>query len=183
MEGFLANSDTFLCEIGNVPANHKVPFEHWVSFDESAGGYWLVEARPTERAKEGKLVLVKPSGHNANWEIGVVRWKKESETGAPALGVERLSDAPKQVNLSVVEGDGETGAIIKGLFLPKLYQRVINSSLIMEPADYQEDQLLDMHYRNNIIRIRLTEIVDNSDDWVRAHFEVQGHAPGQGKPG
>lgn len=113
----------------------------------------------------------------------MVRWKKESETGAPALGVERLSDAPKQVNLSVVDSDGETGAIIKGLFLPKLYQRVINSSLIMEPADYQEHQLLDMHYRNNIIRIRLTEIVDNSDDWVRTHFEVQGHAPGQGKTG
>ncbi|MDP2830368.1 MAG: hypothetical protein Q8O37_17410 [Sulfuricellaceae bacterium] len=160
----------------DAPVNHKAPFEHWALFDESVGGYGLVEARPTERAKEGKLVLVKPTGHDANWEIGVVRWKKNSETGTPSLGVERLSDAPKQVNLSVVDGSGEPGdTTIKALFLPKLYQRDINSSLIMEPADYREHRLLDMHYRNNIIRIRLTEIVDNSDDWVRTHFEVQAH--------
>jgi hypothetical protein len=157
-------------------ANHKAPFEHWALFDESEGGYGLVEARPTERAKEGKLVLVKPTGHDANWEIGVVRWKKDSETGTPALGIERLSDAPKQVSLDVINDTGETGeSIIKALFLPKLYQRDINSSLILQPADYQEGRLLDMHYRNNTIRIRLTEIVDNSDDWVRAHFEVQAH--------
>ncbi len=152
-------------------SGHKIPFEHWAVQDESEGGYGLVEARPTERAQEGKLVLVKPSGHDSAWEIGVVRWKKDSESGMPALGIERLSDDPKQVELTPVENGENT--LIKALFLPKLYQRDINSSLILQTADYRENRLLDMHYRNNIIRLRLTEVVDNSEEWVRVHFAVQ----------
>lgn len=42
----------------------------------------------------------------------------------PALGVERLSDDPKQVELT--EADGGDG-VIKALFLSKLYQRDIIS--------------------------------------------------------
>lgn len=153
-------------------SGHKIPFEHWSVQDESEGGYGLVEARPTERAREGKLVLVKPTGHDSAWEIGVVRWKKNTETGMPSLGVERLSDNPKQVELTLA-GDGESH-VIKALFLPKLYQRDIDSSLILPASDYNESQLLDMHYRNNVIQIRLTEVVDNSEEWVRVHFAVMG---------
>lgn len=156
------------------PSGHKIPFEHWAVQDESDGGYGLVEARLTERAQEGKLVLVKPTGHDEAWEIGVVRWKKDSESGMPALGVERMSDNPKQVELTVVEGDGQ---VIKALFLPKLYQRDIASSLILQTPDFREGQVLDMHYRNNVIRIRLAEVVDNSEEWVRVHFTVQGNRP------
>lgn len=151
---------------------HKIPFEHWAVQDESEGGYGLVEARPTERAQEGKLVLVKPSGHDGAWEIGVVRWKRDSESGMPALGVERLSDDPKQVELT--EADGGEG-VIKALFLPKLYQRDINSSLILQTADFREGRLLDMHYRNNVFHVRLAEVVDSSEEWVRVHFTVLGN--------
>lgn len=160
-------------------AGHKIPFEHWSVQDESEGGYGLVEARPTERAQEGKLVLVKPPGHEGAWEIGVVRWKKDTESGLPSLGIERLSDDPKQVELTLA-GEGEN-RVIKALFLPKLYQRDIDSSLILQASDYNEAHQLDMHYRNNVIRIRLTEVVDNSEEWVRVHFAVLGKSGGQAK--
>ncbi len=157
----------------------KIPFEHWAVQDESEGGYGLVEARHTERAQEGKLVLVKPSGHNGSWEIGVVRWKKDGESGLPALGVERLSDDPKQVTLTAVENS--EGQAIKSVFLPKLYQRDIDSSLILQTPDYRDGRQLDMHYRNNIFRIRLTEVVDSGEEWVRAHFTVLGNRREQAK--
>ena len=157
----------------DTPKGHKIPFEHWSVQDESEGGYGLVEARPTERAQEGKLVLVKPSGHSGTWEIGVVRWKKDTDSGVPSLGVECLSDDPKQVELNPA-GDGESH-VIKALFLPKLYQRDIDSSLILHASDYIEARLLDMHYRNNVICIHLTEVVDNTDEWVRVHFAVLGN--------
>ncbi len=151
----------------------KIPFEHWAVQDESEGGYGLVEARHTERAQEGKLVLVKPSGHDGNWEIGVVRWKKDGESGLPALGVERLSDDPKQVTLIPSE-EGE-GRPIKSVFLPKLYQRDIDSSLILQTPDYRDGRVLDMYYRNNVFRICLTEVVDSGEEWVRTHFNVLGN--------
>lgn len=157
----------------------KIPFEHWAVLDESEGGYGLVEARHTERAQEGKLVLVKPSGHDGCWEIGVVRWKKDGESGLPALGVERLSDAPKQVTLMPTDESGAEA--IKSIFLPKLYQRDIDSSLILRTPDYRDGRLLDMHYRNNIFRIRLIEVVDSGEEWVRAHFDLLGNSRDQAK--
>lgn len=157
----------------------KIPFEHWAVQDESDGGYGLVEARHTERAQEGKLVLVKPTGHDGNWEIGVVRWKRDGESGLPALGVERLSDDPKQVTLTCVE-ENEARSI-KTVFLPKLYQRDIDSSLILKTPDYRDGRLLDMHYRNNIFRIRLTEVVDSGEEWVRTHFDLLGNRSAQSK--
>lgn len=158
---------------------HKIPFEHWAVQDQSEGGYGLVEARHTERAQEGKLVLVKPSGHESGWEIGVVRWKKDSESGLPALGVERLSDDPKQVSLLPV-GEGGVQAI-QAIFLPKIYQRDINSSLILQTADYREGRLLDMYYRNNTFRVCLTEIVDSGGEWIRTHYALQRHRGIQGR--
>lgn len=151
----------------------KIPFEHWAVQDESEGGYGLVEARHTERAQEGKLVLVKPSGHDSNWEIGVVRWKKDGDSGLPALGVERLSDDPKEVTL--VPADESGSQPIKSVFLPKLYQRDIDSSLILQTPDYRDGRLLDMYYRNNIFRICLAEVVDSGEEWVRTHFNILGN--------
>lgn len=162
---------------GDERCDQKIPFEHWAVQDESEGGYGLVEARHTERAQEGKLVLVKPSGHDGSWEIGVVRWKKDGESGLPELGIERLSDDPKQVTLISVDG----GQPIKSVFLPKLYQRDINSSLILQTPDYRDGRLLDMHYRNNIFRIRLTEVIDSGEEWVRAHFDLLGNRKDQAK--
>ena len=155
-------------------AGRHIPYEHWAVQDESEGGYGLVEARPTERAGEGKLVLVKPPGPDGTWEIGVVRWKKDTESGLPALGIERLSDDPKQVHLVPAEEGGE-GKEIRALFLPKLYQRDIDSSLILQAPDYREGRTLEMHYRNNLFHIRLTEVVDNGEDWIRVHFAVLGN--------
>ena len=154
------------------PGGHKVHFEHWEVLDESEGGYGLVEARHAEKAQEGKLVLVKPSGNGEAWEIGVVRWKKDDESGLPALGIERLSDDPKQITLMSVEESGSHS--ISAIFLPKLYQRDIDSSLIIQTSDYCDGRLLDMHYRNHIFRIRLTEVIDSGEEWVRAHFARQG---------
>lgn len=158
----------------------KIPFEHWAVQDESEGGYGLVEARHTERAQEGKLVLVKPSGHDGSWEIGVVRWKKDGESGLPELGIERLSDEPKQVTLTTPEEESG-GRAIKSVFLPKLYQRDIDSSLILQTSDYRDGRLLDMHYRNNIFRIRLTEVIDSGEEWVRTHFDLLGNRREQAK--
>ena len=162
---------------GDKRCGHKIPFEHWAVQDESEGGYGLVEARHTERAQEGKLVLVKPSGHDGSWEIGVVRWKKDGESGLPELGIERLSDDPKQVTLISVDG----GQPIKSVFLPKLYQRDIDSSLILQTPDYRDGRLLDMHYRNNIFRIRLTEVIDSGEEWVRSPFDLLGNRKDQAK--
>lgn len=164
-----------------VTARRRAPYQYWAVENESQGGYGLVEARPAERAESGKLVCVKPTESGAGWEIGVVRWKKEA-SGQPALGIEKLSDDPKHVELSPADeaANGDeveriNGKKISAVFLPKWYDREIDSSLIFQLPDYADGRQLDMHYRNNVIRIRLTEVVDRTGEWVRVKFAVVGH--------
>lgn len=163
---------------GKRPAS----YQYWAVENESQGGYGLVEAKPAEKAEPGKLVCVKTTGSGAAWEIGVVRWKKGA-SGQPALGIEKLSDEPKHVELSPAGepsngGEAEEasgGKTISAVFLPKWYDREIDSSLIFHPPDYADGRQLDMHYRNNVIRIRLTEVVDKTEEWVRVKFDILGH--------
>lgn len=157
---------------GEVGDEEGVPIEHWAVENESAGGYGLLEAKPPEKPEFGKLVCVKQAGDTGRWEVGVVRWKKES-SGPPTLGIEKLSEDPKHVELCLA--DEADSARISAVFLPKWYDREVDSSLILQAPDYAAGSLLDMHYRNNVFRIRLTEVVDVTEEWVRVKFDLLGH--------
>jgi hypothetical protein len=166
-----------------APEIHEksIPYEHWAVENESVGGYGLIEARASEKAEEGKLVCVKPAGNSAEWEIGVIRWMKNAESGQPELGIEKLSNSPKHVKLSPTKpgqlpGAGEI-APIKAVFLPKIYERDVDSSIIFLAPEYTPGASFDMTYRQNIFRIRLSEALDTGDDWVRVKFEILGNRP------
>lgn len=146
--------------------------EHWAVENESGSGYGLLEGKPPEKPEFGKLVCVKQAGDSGKWEVGVVRWKKES-SGPPALGIEKLSEDPKHVELCLA--DGADNMRIRAVFLPKWYDREVDSSLILQAPDYAAGSLLDMYYRNNVFCVRLTEVVDVTEEWVRVKFDLLGH--------
>ncbi|BAN34176.1 hypothetical protein SCD_n00327 [Sulfuricella denitrificans skB26] len=150
--------------------------EHWAVENESGSGYGLLEGKPPEKPEFGKLVCVKQAGDTGKWEVGVVRWKKES-SGPPALGIEKLSEDPKHVELCLADKAGNMR--IRAVFLPKWYDREVDSSLILQAPDYAANSLLDMYYRNNVFRIRLTEVVDVTEEWVRVKFDLQGRRTGK----
>jgi hypothetical protein len=157
---------------GEAGDKESVSIEHWAVENESGSGYGLLEAKPPEKPEFGKLVCVKQAGDAGKWEVGVVRWKKES-FGPPALGIEKLSEDPKHVELCLADEADNTR--ISAVFLPKWYGREVDSSLILQAPDYAAGSLLDMYYRNNVFRIRLTEVVDVTEEWVRVKFDLLGH--------
>ncbi len=78
-------------------------FEHWSIENESASGYGLRKKKVSEDPEAGKLVCLRANG-SPIWQVGVVRWQRNAETGEPQLGIETLADNPKVVHLSLAPG-------------------------------------------------------------------------------
>ena len=78
-------------------------FEHWSIENESATGYGLRKKRVSEEPEAGKLVCLRANG-SPIWQVGVVRWQRDAETGEPQLGIETLADNPKVVHLTLAPG-------------------------------------------------------------------------------
>lgn len=78
-------------------------FEHWSIENESASGYGLRKKKLSEDPGAGKLVCLRANG-SPIWQVGVVRWQRNAETGEPQLGIETLADNPKVVHLSLAPG-------------------------------------------------------------------------------
>jgi hypothetical protein len=78
-------------------------FEHWSIENESATGYGLRKKKVSEEPEAGKLVCLRANG-SPIWQVGVVRWQRNAETGEPQLGIETLADNPKVVHLTLAPG-------------------------------------------------------------------------------
>ena len=78
-------------------------FEHWSIENESSTGYGLRKKKVSEEPEAGKLVCLRANG-SPIWQVGVVRWQRNAETGEPQLGIETLADNPKVVHLTLAPG-------------------------------------------------------------------------------
>lgn len=78
-------------------------FEHWSIENESSTGYGLRKKKVSEEPEAGKLVCLRANGSPV-WQVGVVRWQRNAETGEPQLGIETLADNPKVVHLTLAPG-------------------------------------------------------------------------------
>ncbi len=81
-------------------------FEHWSIENESATGYGLRKKKVSEEPEAGKLVCLRANG-SPIWQVGVVRWQRNAETGEPQLGIETLADNPKVVHLTLAPGTND----------------------------------------------------------------------------
>jgi hypothetical protein len=124
-------------------------FEHWSIENESSTGYGLRKKKVSEEPEAGKLVCLRANG-SPIWQVGVVRWQRNAETGEPQLGIETLADNPKVVHLTLAPGttDGlpqtqtdlrQNPGIVTGLLPSEIAElvrrgsRFPNSDLLPEP--------------------------------------------------
>ncbi len=78
-------------------------FEHWSIENESSTGYGLRKKKVSEEPEAGTLVCLRANG-SPIWQVGVVRWQRNAETGEPQLGIETLANNPKVVHLTLAPG-------------------------------------------------------------------------------
>jgi hypothetical protein len=158
--------------------NGKVPpeltFEHWAVENESARGYGLAKRKICEEPEAGSLVCVRANG-SPTWQLGVVRWERDGDMGAPRMGIETLADSPQAVMLYQDERElTEEG--VNALLLPKQGVYDAMRSLVIPPGRVSVGEtyriVADKAGAASAFMIRLTEVVDETDSWSRIKFSV-----------
>ncbi len=205
-------------------------FEHWSIENESSTGYGLRKKIVSEEPEAGKLVCLRANG-SPIWQVGVVRWQRNAETGEPQLGIETLADNPKVVHLTLAPGttDGlpqtQTGLrqdpgiatgllpseiaelvrrgskipnsdfahdpanaagdmkvprpVIKALLLPRDNARGTGHSLVISGHTFTVGTVLKISSdasANANFWIRLSGVVDYTDNWAQMNFSVMSRA-------
>jgi hypothetical protein len=207
-------------------------FEHWSIENESSTGYGLRKKKVSEEPEAGKLVCLRANG-SPIWQVGVVRWQRNAETGEPQLGIETLADNPKVVHLTLAPGttDGlprtqtqaqtdlrqnpgiATGLLpseiaelvrrgskfpnsdllpepgvsdapikrptIKALLLPRDSARGAGHTLVISGQTFTVGTVLKISSdasANAKFWIRLSGVVDYTDNWSQMNFSVMSRA-------
>lgn len=209
-------------------------FEHWSIENESSTGYGLRKKKVSEEPEAGKLVCLRANG-SPIWQVGVVRWQRNADTGEPQLGIETLADNPKVVHLTLAPGttDGlpetqtqtqllqsqkpgiATGLlpseiaelvrrgskfpnsdflpdqipeigdvaikrpVIKALLLPRDAARGTGNTLVISGQTFTVGTVLKISSdasANAKFWIRLSGVVDYTDNWAQMNFSVMSRA-------
>ena len=178
------------------PSSHTVlPWlaaEKWTLRDQSERGLGaIVNAEIASRLKIGRLVgMVLDDRRNAV-TLGVIRNIKSLTTGERHVGIEiitcaavpvQLSDAT-QKSVSPIEGafageDQLASMMVNaygGLLIPENPELgIAKSSILLPGTNYRPASELRMKKLEEAIQpIRLTDLVEQKDDWVRSGFTQQ----------
>jgi len=175
-----------MCLRPDAVAQEKAePFRQGEMEDQGDGGFGLrFDSSNATCVSIGSLVGLKTAGEDDPWEIGAMRWVTHVP-GSVAVGIEKLSRAARLVELDEVAEDrpalehqGSESARIEAIFLPMVGERGMASSLIMPGEKYAAVRLLELHDRNVVYQVRLTNVLERSGDWVRVKFDVLGRRNG-----
>ena len=148
---------------------------HWLLENDSGSenGVGLkIETTACENAAIDNLVGVKTMSGTSQWEIGAVRWMTNSVPDKFCIGVEKFSHSPRLVELSGTENAGSATHATEAIFLPQVDKQGMASSLIMPDTAFSARGLLDLLDKNSVYRIRLTNVLESSQGWIRVKFDV-----------
>ena len=162
---------------------------HWMFENEGEEGFGLkIETTGCEDAAIDNLVGVKTMSGNSSWEIGAVRWMTHSVSDKFCIGVEKFSHSPRLVELSAAGNEfsatqnpsnsDKAPQSTEAIFLPKVDRHGMASSLIMPDTAFSASGMLDLLDKNAVYRIRLTNVLENSQGWIRVRFDVLSRTGG-----
>ena len=166
--------DNILAVLTHPDASDRLlSLEPWMLRDESAEGMGLI--LPEARAvPNGRLIAVNLDPAENTWQILATRWTRE-EDGHYLVGAERLSRHPKRVE---IVPDGQAAAAgadrLWGVLLPMTSTEHGMSHLLIPAAHYREGATLNLRDGDVAYRLRLGEVRENHDGWLRVGMEVVG---------
>ena len=175
-----------LCLRSGATAQESVePMRQGEMEDQGDGGCGLkFESSNAACVGIGSLVGLKTLGEDDPWEIGAMRWVTHTPDSV-AVGIEKLSRAARLVELGEIRNEpkgltlqGSENVLTEAIFLPMVGERGMASSLIMPGDEYAAVRLLELHDRNVVYQVRLTNVLERSGDWVRVKFDVLGRRNG-----
>lgn len=169
-----AGMERILAALGQAdPLPERPTLEPWMLRDESAEGMGF--ALSEEKAlPHGRLVAVTWDPAENVWQLLAIRWNREDD-GQHLVGAERLSRHPKRVEIffeSEVAGVSRDKAW--AVFLPMSHTERGVSNLLIPRGHYHLGAPLMLRDGDVIYRLRLGEVQESHEDWLRVAMDVIG---------
>jgi hypothetical protein len=147
--------------------------EPWMLRDESAEGmgFKLVEGQVPPH---GRLVAVSWNPVEGAWQLLAIRWN-HNRGGYCMVGAQRLSRHSKPVQVFQKDSAGDDiQPGIQALFLPMSNTEQALSNLLIPLSIYRPGVIMSLREGELIYRMRLGEVVESHEGWVRVGLDVLG---------
>jgi hypothetical protein len=153
-------------------------FQKWQVCNDSAGGYRLA-LTPDQHAKVqvGELLgLRSPQGTNL-WEVGAVRWIRQSIEGGLEIGVQVLAPEALPVTVRNVDAGGKAAKHQYALLLPTIPTIGQPASLIVPVLLFSPGSEVHLHMPGQELRVILQERMEDSGTFVQFRFTPKPETP------
>lgn len=145
--------------------------------DESSEGLGFV-LHEERKFSPGCLLAVNRGEDEGPWQLLSVRWAREEENQW-LLGTEYLSKHPRSVELEW-DGDNATKETGTAIFLPLAKtSHDMSSNLLLPHAAYVLGKIVLLRDEGAQYRLKLGEIVETHESWLRIRFDVLARQSGQ----
>jgi hypothetical protein len=159
--------------LGPAAAQSQKVLEPWMLRDESTDG--LGFALPEEQVlPHGRLVAVSWDPAENVWQLLATRWNRE-EGGQNLVGTQRLSRHPKRVEIYSDEDNAAVaGEKVWAVYLPMTHTEQSVSNLLIPQSHYKLGASLMLREENAVYRLRLGEVQESHEGWLRVSMDVVG---------
>ncbi|TCV85336.1 hypothetical protein [Sulfurirhabdus autotrophica] len=151
-------------------------FEHvsdqWMVEDESASGYGAVfNSNGKSRLKVGMLIGLKPD-NKKHFAVGIVRRINKDTSSKTHVGIQTLTQTPIAVELLDTESKKSHNPSMDAIYLPESTAAELQRSIIIDASAYIKGQALQLKAQGKSYVIRIQNILEQNDDFVRTSFDV-----------
>jgi len=160
--------------------------EKWHIENESIFGFGaLVNADLNLWLRPGRLIALEDQYNPDMTPVGVVRSIRQMDGNQRYVGVQVLSHTPSYVRLRILASPGGQPDLLQtdifsaatseaqpappfpALYLPRDDDLAMKASLLMPLLEYIEGGLYELRNGRSLYQVRLGEVVEQQDDWIR----------------
>ena len=149
--------------------------QHWEIRNESAGGYRLALGDAQEcKVQVGELVGLRPSAEDPTWEIGVIRWLRQSNEQGLEIGVQILAPQARPTMVRNDKAGGRAAEFQYAMLLPEVPGIKQPATIITPILLFQPGNELLMHMPGHEITLRLEQAIQDSGSFVQFRYTYLG---------
>lgn len=144
----------------------------WLLENESISGYGAAfEANGKRSPQIGTLIGLRPV-QKRHYAIGVIRRICREPSNLIHVGIQTLTQTPILVKLRTGRSTSAFSDIIDAVYLPSAPGDGTLRSLLIPAKAYSRGRLLELQAQGKSYSIRLQRILEQTEDYARAHFDV-----------
>jgi hypothetical protein len=157
----------------NTQQADSARIESWTMANFSAGGYSLLwDSTDSSSAQVGELVAIieEDKLNEDEWQLGVVRWMKCTDSNGLELGIQMLSPSAQAVWTSLYESSLHSGKKMRSIMLPEISMLRQQASLILPTLPFRPGCTATLQAAGSMENIKLTHQLENTGSFAQYHF-------------